>query len=271
MPAPPRSSVPGARALRLLRAAALLLVAAGPAGAAPSASGAADPRAVLERAEQGRKLDNSAQRVRMVLVSRGGAERTREFELKVRRDGDVVRSYTRFLSPADVAGTQLVVVDHPETADEQLMFMPALKRTTRVAGKARSGSFMGSDFAFEDLEVSAAKDATHVMVLEDAASWVIDTTPGPGSSYGRLRTTVRKSDNLPVRVDFFDKAGKPLKSLEVTAVSVKDGVTFPKVSVMTHAVAGTQTRLEVLESRTGLPAAELPDALFTASWMERHP
>jgi hypothetical protein len=232
---------------------------------------ATDPREILERAEQGRKVDNSAQRVRMVLVSRAGAERVREFELKVRRDGEVLKSYTRFLSPADVAGTQLVVVDHPDTRDEQLMFMPALKRTTRVAGKARSGSFMGSDFSFEDLEVSAAKDATHTLVSEDSVAWVIDTVPGPDSTYGRLRTTVRRADHLPVRVDFFDKAGKPLKSLEVTAVTVTDGVSFPKTSVMTHHVAGTKTRLEVLDSRKDLPASELPDALFTASWMERHP
>ena len=254
-----------------LRSPLLGLLLAALLGEAAPAAAATDPREILERAEQGRKVDNSAQRVRMVLVSRAGAERVREFELKVRRDGEVLKSYTRFLSPADVAGTQLVVVDHPDTRDEQLMFMPALKRTTRVAGKARGGSFMGSDFAFEDLEVSAAKDATHTLVSEDSVAWVIDTVPNPESSYGRLRTTVRKSDALPVRVDYFDKAGKPLKSLEVTAVTVTDGVSFPKTSVMTHHVAGTKTRLEVLDSRKNLPASELPDALFTASWMERHP
>lgn len=253
------------------RAAATLLLLCLCAAAPGPAAAATDPKAVLQAAEEGRRVDNSAQRLRMVLISKSGAERVREFELKVRRDGDVLRSYTRFLSPADVAGTQLVVVDQPDTRDEQLLFLPALHRTNRIAGKARSGSFMGSDFAFEDLEVSSTQDATHSLVSEDGVQWVIDTVPGPESSYGRLRTTVRRSDKLPVKVEFFDKKGAPLKILEVTEVMSQGATTFPKVSLMTHLQAGTRTRIEVMESRQNLPPAELPDELFTASWMERHP
>lgn len=264
-------AVPVGRATLGARAALLGALWLGAALLPRGAAAATDPKAVLQAAEEGRKVDNSAQKVRMVLISKSGAERVREFELKVRRDGDVLRSYTRFLSPADVAGTQLVVVDQPDTRDEQLLFLPALRRTNRIAGKARTGSFMGSDFAFEDLEVSSTGDATHSLVTEDDAQWVIDTVPGAESSYGRLRTTVRRSDKLPVKVEFFDKKGAPLKTLEVTEVMRQGETTFPKVSVMTHLQAGTRTRLEVLESRQNLPPAELPDELFTASWMERHP
>ena len=265
----PSSNRPAA-SRRLAMLAFVLCVGVGALRSGPAAA-ATDPKAVMKAAEEGRRVDNSAQRVRMVLISKSGAERVREFELKARRDGDVLRSYTRFLSPADVAGTQLVVVDQPDTRDEQLLFLPALKRTNRIAGKARSGSFMGSDFAFEDLEVSNAADATHTLVSEDDVQWVIDTIPGADSSYGRLRATVRKSDKLPVKVEFFDKKGAALKTLEVTEVMTQGATTFPKVSVMTHLVAGSRTRLEVLESKLDLPASELPDELFTAAWMERHP
>ena len=72
---------------------------------------------IVAQAQRYRQVDNSIQRVRMVLVSKTGGERVREFELRIRRDGDVVQSWTRFSQPSDVAGTQLVLVDRPDTAD----------------------------------------------------------------------------------------------------------------------------------------------------------
>ena len=104
------------------------------------------------------------QQMQMTLVGRNGAKRERKFEMRVRKDGEVLRSYVRFSHPTDVSGTQLVIVDNPDKVDEQLLYLPALKRTNRIAGKARKGSFMGSDFSFEDLEISDSSAAKHSLV-----------------------------------------------------------------------------------------------------------
>lgn len=227
------------------------------------------PRAIVEKAESLRKVDNSIQTVRMTLVSKSGSERTRTFELTVRRDDDAVRSLTRFTAPADVAGTAMVVVDHPETVDEQLLYVPALRRVTRIAGKARSGAFLGSDFSFEDLEVSSADEATHKIIEDTETAWVIETVPGDGSSYSKIVTTVRKRDHLPTKVAYTDKKGRDLKVLTVEEEMVIDGATYPKVSVMTHLQRGTKTRLEVLDQKVNLDASELPDSLFSQTHLER--
>lgn len=62
---------------------------------------------IIEEARRAYRVENTVQAVKMVLVSKEGRERERSFELRVRRDGDVLSSYTRFLTPSDVAGTQL--------------------------------------------------------------------------------------------------------------------------------------------------------------------
>lgn len=235
----------------------------------PAGAHATTPDQILEEARAAQKVDRSIQVVRMTLVSRGGAERVREFELRVRRDGDILKSWTRFQHPADVAGTQLVVVDHPDTVDEQLLYLPALKRVNRIAGKARSGSFMGSDFRFEDLELSGASDATASLVSEDDTTWVLDAIPGGSSSYGRLRLHVARADHLPRKVEYFDKKGTAVKVLEVSEVIVDGGIAIPKVSVMRDLKRGTQTRMEVLSHRLDVPPEEIPDETFTAAWMER--
>ena len=115
---------------------------------------------IVDAAREAQKIDSSIQSLRMTLISRSGAERVREFEVRVRKDGEVIKSYTRFSHPADVAGTQLVMVDHPDSADQQMLYLPAFKQLKKISGKARSGSFMGSDFAFEDLEVSGVSSSS---------------------------------------------------------------------------------------------------------------
>ena len=227
------------------------------------------PREIVEKAESTRQINNSIQTVKMTLVSKSGSERVREFELKVRRDDDAVRSYTRFLTPADVAGTAMVIVDRPDQVDEQMLYVPALKRVTRISGRARSGSFLGSDFSFEDLEINNADDARHTLQAEDDTTWTIETVPGEGSSYGRILSSVRKVDYLPVKVEYFDTKGQPLKVLTVTETLESSGATYPKVSEMVHLKKGTRTVLEVREYRVDVPPDELPDTLFSQTALER--
>ncbi len=225
---------------------------------------------IIDKAREAQSVDSSIQQVRMVLVSKNDAERVREFEMRVRKDDDIVSTYVRFSHPTDVAGTQLVIVDTPGTADEQLLYLPALKRVSRIAGKARTGSFMGSDFSYEDLEFSYASGASHTLTSEDDSAWVIDTIPGDGSSYSKLRVHVAKSDYLPRKVEFFDKKGNALKVLEVTETAVDGGATIPVKSEMKNLQRGTRTRLETTEHRLNVPAEEIPAETFTAAWMESH-
>lgn len=224
---------------------------------------------VMAQARDAQRSGASIQQVRMVLVSASGAERVREFELRVRRDGDVISSYTRFLSPSDVAGAQMVLVDHPDRVDEQLLYLPALKRVTRIAGSSRKGAFMGSDFSYEDLELSGALGGVHTLVEERADSWIIDSQPGADSSYSRLRTTVSKVDSVPRSVVFFDRKGQTVKTLDVLEVQQQGDAVVPVKSVMRDLSRGSSTRLEVVSLKVDVSLAELPAETFTAAYMER--
>ena len=207
--------------------------------------------------------------MKMVLVGRSGSTRERRFEMRLRKDGEVVRSYVRFSSPTDVAGTQLVVVDHPDRIDEQLLYLPALKRTNRIAGKARSGSFMGSDFAFEDLEISQGDNDQHTLIDESDAAWIIETTPSADSSYSTIRSHVSRADNMPRLVEFY-RNGELAKRLTITHTESDGDTLVPTRSVMENLQRGTQTILEVEQYRLNVPAAEIPDETFTAEYMKRN-
>ena len=225
---------------------------------------------IIATARESQRIENSIQRLSMVLIGRNGAKRERKFEMRVRRDEKAVRTYVRFSHPSDVAGTQLVVVDNPGEATEQLLYLPALKRTNRIAGKARKGSFMGSDFSYEDLEVSDAEGASHTLVSETDTVWVIDSTPGEASSYGRIRSHVSKADHLPRKVAFFDAKDQPKKLLEVLETKTDNGTIIPTRSVMKNLSRKTSTEMTVTEWRLNVPDSEIPDETFTVGYLERN-
>ncbi len=215
------------------------------------------------------RLENAVQTMHMVLVSRSGSERVREIETRIRRSDDITRSYTRFLSPADVAGTQLVMVDHPGQQDEQLMYLPALERVTRIAGSARSRSFMGSDFRYDDFELDDGAAGEHLLQEETAEHWVVESKPAD-SDWTRVVTRISRQDELPRHAQYYDKRGELARELLVEEVQVHDGVPVPARSVMKDLKRGTQTRIELRDVRVNVPDEELPDEMFTAAYLEQN-
>ena len=227
-------------------------------------------REIVEDSRRAYRVENAIQTVRMSLVSKSGNTRARELEIRVRRDGDLLKSYSRFQSPSDVAGTQLVLVDHPNQEDEQLLYMPALQRVTRISGNARSGAFVGSDFRYSDFEVDDGPDAVHTLKEETADEWLVETVPGGGSDWSRFETRISKTDNVPRQIGYYDKKGVKVREMTVEKVETKDGVPVAMVSVMKDLKRGTSTRMEVLKIQVNVPTTSLPDDVFTGAYMERN-
>jgi len=223
---------------------------------------------IIEGAKQTQLSDSFIQEVKMELVSKNGSVRERRFEMRVKYDGDIVKTYARFSFPKDVAGTQLVVVDNPNQTDDQLLYLPALHRVNRIAGKAKSGSFMGSDFSFEDMELNGEFEGNHVLASETDIEWLIETTPNSGSAYGLIKLHIRKSDHFPEAIEFFDKKMKPVKILSVEDTKVVGDGIIPTRSVMKNLKKGTKTIMEVTNHRDG--DGEVLDECFTRAFMERH-
>ena len=185
------------------------------------------PQEILETAMAKQRVNNSIQTVEMRLVAKNGGIQQRRFELKIRKDKEVVRSYTRFTYPPEIENTQLVVIDKPNTNDPQLMYLPALKRVQRIAGRSRKGSFMGSDFSFADLELSIDKDAKHEIVGETDTRWVIKTKTAKHPLYSAWISRISKKNSLPESVTYFDKKDQKLKTIVIEKTQEFNGTLVP--------------------------------------------
>ena len=96
--------------------------------------------------------NNSRSDMLMILRTKKGQEITREMRsrsLEVEGDGD--KALTVFDTPLDVKGTSFLSHSHVQGNDDQWIFIPAIKRVKRISSRNKSGPFLGSEFAFEDL------------------------------------------------------------------------------------------------------------------------
>jgi len=162
--------------------------------------------------------DNTADML-MLLRNKQGQESIREIKMKsleVKNDGD--KSLTIFNKPRDVKGTAFLSFSHPVKADDQWLFLPALKRVKRISSRNKSGPFMGSEFAFEDLSSFEVEKYTYKFLAEEQLNGVntfkVEQYPvDENSGYTRRIVWLDTSEYRVQKVDFYDRKNSLLKTL----------------------------------------------------------
>ncbi len=155
----------------------------------------------------------------MVLRNKHGQESQRQLRVKVLEvpeDGD--KSLFVFDQPRDVKGTALLIHAHRESADDQWLYLPALKRVKRISSSNQSGSFMGSEFAYEDLTPQAVEKFTYRYLRDEACGDLTCTVTERFSvdkkSGYRRQVVWRDKDELRVwKVEYYDRKNSHLKTL----------------------------------------------------------
>lgn len=155
----------------------------------------------------------------MILRNKRGQESKRELEirtLEVKGDGD--KSLTVFHTPRDVRGTALLTFSHGVDPDEQWLYLPALRRVKRIASNNKSGPFMGSEFAYEDLSSQEVEKYTYKYLKDEKVDGVdcflVEQYPvSKDSGYTRLQAWIDKDEYRMRKIDFYDRKGALLKTL----------------------------------------------------------
>lgn len=176
-------------------------------------------RIAQETRERDRGFGNFTASQTMLLRNRQGQESRRELRVKVLEvEGDGDRSLFVFDEPRDVSGTAFLVHSHADANDDRWLYLPAVSRVRRISSSNRSGSFMGSEFAYEDMSVPEVEKFTYRYLRDepcgDLACTVIERTPvGEGSAY--LRQLVwQDTDELRTwKVEYYDRRDEHLKTL----------------------------------------------------------
>lgn len=163
---------------------------------------------------------DSVATMQMILRNAQGESSTREMRLKsfeVANEGD--KGLTIFDQPRDVKGTAFLNHSHVIEADDQWLYLPALKRVKRISSRNKSGPFMGSEFAYEDLSSFELEKYTFNHLGDETFKGVdtyrIEQIPtDKNSGYTKQVVWLDKAHYRPLQVEFYDRKGSLLKTLQ---------------------------------------------------------
>ena len=155
----------------------------------------------------------------MILKNQNGGESTRRIRtrtLEVAEDGDKILSI--FDYPRDVKGTGFLSFTHKAGPDDQWLYLPAIKRVKRINAANKSGSFMGSEFAYEDITSQEVEKYRYRWLrdkeLEGQPVFVIERDPvDPKSGYSRQEVWFDKDEYRIQKIIFYDRKDTLLKTL----------------------------------------------------------
>jgi outer membrane lipoprotein-sorting protein len=157
----------------------------------------------------------------MIMTLRNKAGQTSKRYIRIRTlevEGDGDKSLSIFDEPADVKGTAMLTYAHGLEPDDQWLYLPALKRVKRISSRNKSGPFMGSTFAFEDLGSQEVEKYTYDYLRDEpCGDWtchVIERFPAyEHSGYTRQVAWLDTEAYRVYKVEYYDRKNALLKTL----------------------------------------------------------
>ena len=190
-------------------------------GRAAESAEEAGLRIATEARDRQKGFGNFTANLTMTLRNKKGRESRRELHLKVIEiDGDGDRTVFVFNRPRDVKGTAFLVHSHKTESDEQWLYLPGLKRVKRISSSKQSGSFMGSEFSYEDMGATEVEKYTHRLLRDepcgDLQCTVSERVPTDSDSgYSRQLVWLDREELRTMQVEYFDRRGAHLKTMVV--------------------------------------------------------
>lgn len=158
----------------------------------------------------------------MTLSNKYGEKSIRSMRTKTLEqsdDGD--KSLVVFDNPRDVKGTAFLSFTHKVGADDQWLYLPALKRVKRISSSNKSGPFMGSEFSYEDIASQEVEKYTYKYLrnetLDGRDHFVLELDPvDPKSGYSVQHVWIDTKEYRPWKTDYYDRKGDLMKTLMVS-------------------------------------------------------
>jgi hypothetical protein len=222
---------------RIMAQICIVGIAVGIAASWTVASSAADltAREIMQRVNDRDDGDDRISDMEMILIDKRGQQRVREMRTFSKdRDKDEF-SLMFFLSPADVKDTGFLTYDYDEEGkdDDQWLFLPALKKTKRIAAGDKSGSFMGSDFSYSDMSKRNLDNYDYTLMKETEVNgnkvWQIQAVPRTDeeikeTGYTKSVAFVQQDNFVVIRSVGWLKKGGRLRYMEVHDLPQIEGI-----------------------------------------------
>jgi hypothetical protein len=205
-----------------------------------------------------------------------GNARERQINTASKTFGDVTKMLIRFVAPADVKGTALLVYDYENKADNMWVYMPALRKVRRIVSTEKGKSFMGSEFTNADMSKPNVADFGYRILgtetYEGKTCWKIESTgktPAIQSENGFSKriSFIDKNNYLCYKIEFYDSEGKLHREQTIFDYKkLNNGKYFAYKMVMQNRRNGRTSEMITEKFQAG---SNLPESAFAPTALEQ--
>ena len=233
-------------------------------------------RQIMKKALNKTSWQDMAGDVQLILTNERGQQRIRKIKMFSRkRNANESDMLMRFIAPADVKGTGFLTIEHQSSDDERYLYLPALRRVKRIASSGKGGNFMASDFTYYDIGRANLNDWMYKRLPDDEvdgqACYKLECLPASAdiakdTGYGKIIRWIRKDILVTVKAEYYDRAGRLWKRLEVPAIEHISNVWFQTDMIMkdlqnNHSSEMRFTNLKVNQN--------IPRSFFSQRYLQR--
>lgn len=245
-------------------------------------AGRDDPEArkIMEKVDERDDGDNLTFDMEMILIDKNQNQRLRRIVNFQKDKGKDTYKLMFFKYPADVKDTGFLTFDYDDwnKDDDQWLYLPALRKTKRIASTDRSGSFMGSDFNYSDMTSRNLEDYDYAIIKEMAVRgnpvWVIQAVPRTDeiieeTGYFKSIGFVRKDNYFIVRAIHFVNGKKQLKYMDVKQLKKIDDIWVGTLIEMTTRQGKRMVHKTILKKDNIKFNQNLDESIFSIRRLEK--
>lgn len=234
-----------------------------------------DARELIKRSLDAVEMDAIEMTATLRTIDAKGRERVRETATATREFEGTSKTLIRFIAPADVSGTTMLIHDHRDRDDDMWIYMPALRKTRRIVSGEKGKSFMGSEFSNADMSRPGLDDFTYEISgeeeLEGKHCWVVRSTCisediEDAMGYSSTLTWLDKKSYLSYRMEYYDLDGEKQKIRTIGEYEKQpDGTYMARSMYMENIRSGRSSVLRIDQLQAG---SELPESAFSPAMLE---
>jgi hypothetical protein len=235
-----------------------------------------DPLQLMDKARDLTMSGDIQSMVTLTITEKNGSVRTRKLNMLTKTcPGGTIKRMVKFLDPADVRGTAMLIVDNKDVQDDMWIYLPALKKTRRIVSTEKGKSFMSSEFSNADMSSGSNSDFTirHLPESGKNDTWEIESVPindDKADEYGFSRkvTFLDKKSLRTKKIDFYNFDNELYKTITIVGTQPlvgKEGYIMTDMLAENH-LNGRSSRVKFDDVNT---SASIPDNTFIADNLAR--
>ncbi len=237
-----------------------------------------DVKDIIQKSHDAVKVSSFEAVSTLTIYDGKGNKRVRENTMASKTFADnTEKRIIKFISPAEVRGTGILIFDYEDKSDDMWVYLPAMRKTRRIVSSEKSKGFMGSEFSNADMTIPTMEDFTYVIsgseTIDNQDCWMITSTPvnmdkEDEYGFGKAISWIGKNDFIVRRTEYFDFDGDHFKTIKTLGYKLLDEINLKYMITDMLAENHSNGRSSSMKMNK-IQITDSNNDYFTVSYLER--